>query len=394
MGSRRILRFYRWTLAALAALFLLTVSSGWLLHSIAKTRLERVAGPLAIERFLRPVSPPDNPGPRLLEIASSIDVSEADRDLLSHTLNGGRAAFAANRRLLSALLEKNREALQAARSLGVDESWLGIDYRERNRVPRDASLQIALARMLYVQGLFALEDRDAAGALDAIRVLGRQAAILENEPGMVIQIYGLTTERYQLRLAVDVLESGLGDPVPLLVPNDLRSRFQEAMVLGAIYSERILDVIAARSGNRFLSRWTARFMGAGFFNRYRIYHQAFNRDYAWIRQRLSGDPKSRHWQVWRAGGLDPDILARYKATAASRSLVRACQAAREACPSGCTVRTTDGAEYLRLFGNRDRFPAPQECTVRINSPGSLPRTGPALPGRSPGTTTARSAPTP
>lgn len=363
MGSRRILRLYLWTLAALVALFLLASSSAWILHAVAKARLERVVGPLKIERFQRPSPPPDNPGRQLPEIASSLDVSDADRDLLSETVNGGRL----DRPQLEELLRRNRAPLLTARSLGSGDAWLGIDYRERNWLPRDTSLQIALARMLYIQGLFALENRNAAGALDAIRVLGRHAAILENEPGMVIQAFGMTAERYQLRLAVAFLESGLGEPGPaaLLVRNDLRSRFRDAMALGAISSERTLDLIAERSGNWFPSRWTARFMGAGFFDRYRLYDQSFGRDYAWIRRRLQSDPKSRHREVWRAGGLDPDILARYKATTASRELVRACEAARKTCEGVCTVHARDGEEYLRLFGNRERFPAPQECKLRI-----------------------------
>lgn len=372
MGSRRILRLYLWTLAALAALFFLTLSSGWVLHAIAKARLERISGPLEIERFLHPSPPPDNPGSQLLRIAGSLDISEADRDLLSETVNDGHL----HRSRLEELLEKNREPLQEARSLGPGEARLGIDYRERRWFPRDASLQIVLARMLYVQGLLALEDRDAAGTLDAIRVLGRQAATLESEPGMMIQVFGMTAERYQLRLAVAFLESGLdegGSPASLLVSNDLRNRFRDAMVLGAISSERTLDLIAERSGNRFLSRWTARFIGAGFLDRYRLYYQSFDQDYAWIRRRLQSDPKSRHREVWRADGLDPDILARYKATAASRELVRACEAARKTCMGACTVHAQDGEEYLRLFGNRERFPSPQECKPRPPAPaGSAP----------------------
>jgi hypothetical protein len=402
MGSRpRIPRFYVWTLAALAALFLLTVSSGWILHGIAKARLEEAAGPLDVERFVRPAPPPGSPGARLLAVIASLDVSEADRDLLSETVNGGRSALLANRSRLTALLEKNRESLQSAHSLGPGESWLGIDYRERNWLPRDTYLQISLARMLYLQGLLALEDRNSAGVLDAIRSLGRQAAILENEPGMVIQVFALTIEKYQLRLAVSCLESGLGEPgtpapASLLVANDLRRRYRDAMVLGAISSQRLLDSLAERSGGWFLTRWTARFMGAGFLDRYRLYYQSYDRDYAWIQRRLSADPGSRRTfqEVWRSGGLDPDVLARYKAVAASRALVRACQAARATCTGGCTLRAADGEEYLRLFGPRERFPAPQTCTLRINSSGSPPRTGPALPDRSPETTTAPSAPAP
>ena len=377
MGSRRrrIPRFYLWTLSALAALFLLTVSSGWVLHAIARARLERVAGPLEIERFLRPAPPPDSPGAQLLRVIASLDVSETDRDLLSETVNGGRSALLSNRLRLAVLLEKNRQPIQAVRSLGEEESWLGIDYRERNWLPRDTYLQISLARILYLQGLLALEERDSAAALDAIRSLGRQAAILENEPGLVIQVFALTVERYQLRLAVAFLENGLGEPgspapASLLVSNDLRRRYQDAMVLGAVSSQRILDSIAERSGGWFLSRWTARFMGAGFFDRYRLYYQSYDRDYAWIRQYLDEDSGSRRsfQEVWRSGGLDPDILARYKATAASRMLVRTCQAARETCASVCTLHTVDGEEYLRLFGRRERFPAaPQTCTARINS---------------------------
>lgn len=367
---RRIPRFYLWTLAGLAALFLLTVSSGWILHAVAKVRLERVAGPLDIERFLRPAPPPGSPGAQLLAVIASLDISEADRDLLSETINGGRSALLSNRPKLAALLEKNREALQTARSLGPGESWLGIDYRERNWLPRDSYLQISLARMLYLQGLLALEDRNSAGALDAIRSLGRQAAILENEPGLVIQVFALTVEKYQLRLAISYLESGLGEPgsptpASLLVSNDLRRRYRDAMVLGAISSQRLLDSLAERSGGWFLTRWTARFMGAGFFDQYRLYLQSYDRDYAWIQQRLRTAPDSRRsfQEVWRSGGLDPDILARYKAVSASRALVRACQAARETCSGDCILRAEGGEEYLRLFGSRERFPAPQECTV-------------------------------
>lgn len=378
----------------------------FLVYFLAKGRLERVAGPLDPGRFDAPSLPAGNAGAGLQKAARQLALSPDERNFLTTTVKRGPAALRAQRPQLAPLLELNQEALRAASSLPPGAARLRIAYTARNWVPPDLSLQLPLTQLLYVQGALALDADDAAGALAAVRSLGRQAEILEGEPGLIVQLYGFTAEKYQLQLAAALLETGAADPGPFVLSNDLCHSYRDAITLQAASLDRALwagmgDTARQAQGKGFGAQlmanglqWTGPLLGATAFNRYRIYLQGCDRDYGWIEKHLVSHPKdstvtvSTNVQLDKMAGPDyPNVVARYRAAAGSRALILACRQARatlqaggtcdaigktlrgsrleaSAGPSGCVLRVVDGKDYLRLFVPSGATAFPQEAVLR------------------------------
>lgn len=370
----------------------------FLVYFLAKGRLERVAGPLDAGRFEPPDLPAGNAGAGLQKAARQLALSPDERNFLTTTVKRGPAALQVQRPQLAPLLELNQEALRAASSLPSGPARLRIAYTARNWVPPDLSLQLPLTQLLYVRGALALDDGDVAGALAAVRSLGRQAEILEGEPGLIVQLYGFTAEKYQLQLATALLETGAADPTPFVLSNDLCHQYRDAITLQAVSLDRALwagmDDTARQAkglGAQLKAnglQWTGPLLGATAFNRYRLYLQGCDRDYGWIEKHLVDQPVSQTAKIGKTAGPDyPNVVARYRAAAGSRALVRACQQARStlqaggtceaigktlrgsrleasAGPSGCVLRVVDGKDYLRLFVPSGATAFPQECDLK------------------------------
>ncbi|HEY4592444.1 MAG TPA: hypothetical protein VIJ61_08560 [Thermoanaerobaculia bacterium] len=368
-----------------------------LIYELAKNRLERVTGPLEASRFDPPSLPAGNAGDRLRGAAQMLAFSPDERNLLAATVKGGPAALRAQRQPLAPLLERNQDALRLASSLPPGAARLKIAYEARNWAPRDLSLQLPLTQLLYAQGALAFDDGDAAGTLAAVRSLGRQAEILEGEPGLIIQLYGFTAEKYQLQLATALLETGAADPTPFVLSNDLCRQYRDAITLQAAGLDRALwdgmsDAGRQAQGKGFLAhlkaislQWTGPLLGATAFNRYRLYLQACDRDYSWIEKHLVNQTVSQTVKIDKMAGPDyPNVVARYRAAAGSRALIRESQKARATLqaggtcdqiektlrgsrleasegPSGCALRVADGKDYLRLFAPAGATAFPQEC---------------------------------
>jgi hypothetical protein len=400
-------RRLRWVIAlSVIVLAVGTLLFPFLSYFRAKSRLEQVAGPLDAGRFNPPNLPAGNAGAELRRAALRLDLSPDERNFLTTTVKRGPDALRAQRQQLMPLLERNQEALGAAAALTPGAARLRIDYTAKNWVPPDLSLQLPLTQMLYTRGALAFDDGDTAGALAAVRSLGRQAEILEGEPGLLLQLYGFTAEKYQLQLAVALLETGAADPSPFLLSNDLCHQYRDAITLQAAGLDRALwagmDETARQARGKGLLahlkadglQWTGPLLGATAFNRYRLYLQACDRDYGWIEKHLVNHPGdstvtvSTNVQVGKMAGPDyPNVVARYRAAAGSRTLIRASQQARATLqaggtcdqigktlrnsrleasggPSGCVLRVVDGKDYLRLFVPSGATAFPQEAVVK------------------------------
>jgi hypothetical protein len=399
-------RWLRWGIALAAILLVGALFFPTLIYELAKNRLERITGPLEASRFDPPSLPAGNAGDRLRGAAQLLAFSPDERNLLAATVKGGPAALRAQRQPLAPLLERNQEALRLASSLPPGAARLKIAYEARNWAPRDLSLQLPLTQLLYAQGALAFADGDAAGTLAAVRSLGRQAEILEGEPGLIIQLYGFAAEKYQLQLAVALLETGAADPTPFVLSNDLCRQYRDAITLQAAGLDRALwagldDTAREAQGKGFLAhlkasslQWTGPLLGATAFNRYRLYLQACSRDFGWIDKHLVDHPGdgtvtvSTNVQIDKKVGPDyPDVVARYRAAEGSRALIRAGRQARDTLraggtcdaigktlresrleasvgPSGCVLRVVDGKDYLRLFAPAGATAFPQECVLK------------------------------
>ncbi|MFL6196344.1 MAG: hypothetical protein ACJ75H_19340, partial [Thermoanaerobaculia bacterium] len=287
-------------LLTLLALLLLAFFLPTLLNARAMKRLEKEAGPLRVERFLRQGVPADNPGSRLLAIGKALDIPPAGHELLRRASRSD-LDVAAERPRIAGLLAKNAEILQQARSIGSGPSSLNIDYAVWDARLPNLLHQMDLARLLYLQGRLALADGDAPGVLDVARSLGRQAEVLESEPLMVVQILGLFSERLQLQLLQRLAEEGPGPASGfegLFVANDLRERYRETISLEAFNFIRAVDAMVERLGRprpqdqrgdkavrSYVSVAGSRargLMGYRALNRYRLYLDAFDQDYATI----------------------------------------------------------------------------------------------------------------
>jgi hypothetical protein len=400
-------RWLRWVIALSALLLAAGVLLlPFLVYLLAKSRLERVAGPLDAGRFNPPNLPAGNAGAGLQKTARQLLLSPDERSFLTTTVKRGPAALRAQRQPLTSLLERNQEALRAASSLAPGAARLRIDYTAKNWVPPDLPLQLPLTQLLYARGALALDGGDAAGALAAVRSLGRQAEVLEGEPGLILQLYGFTAEKYQLQLAEALLETGAADPSPFVLSNDLCHQYRDAITLQAAGLDRAIwegmdDTARRARGKGLLAQlganwlqWSGPFLGATAFNNYRLYLQACGRDYGWIETHLVSQPGnsavtvSTTVKLGKAPGPDyPDVVARYRAAIGSRALVLACQRARATLqaggtcgaigkslrgtrleagegPSGCVLRVVDGRDYLRLFVPSGATAFPQECVLR------------------------------
>lgn len=395
-------RWLRWGIALAAILLVGALLLPTLIYELAKNRLERVTGPLEASRFDPPSLPAGNAGEGLREAARQLAFSPDERSFLTVTIKGGPAALRAQRQRLATLLELNQDALRLASSLPPDAARLKIAYEAKNWTPPDLSLQLPLTQLLYAQGALALGDGDAATTLAAVRGLGRQAEILEGEPGLIIQLYGFAAEKYQLQLATALLETGAADPTPFVLSNDLCRQYRDAIILQAIGLDRGLwagmeEASRDAQGQGSLARlkalglqWTGPLVGAEAFNRYRLYFQACDRDYGWIERHLENQTVNVHVTLGKGkipGPDYPNVVARYRAAAGSRALIRESQKARatlqaggtcdqigktlrgsrleaSAGPSGCVLRVADGQEYLRHFAPSGATAFPQECVLK------------------------------
>jgi hypothetical protein len=399
-------RWLRRGIGLAVLLFIGALLFPFLLYTLAKSRLERVTGPLEPSRFDPPSLPAGNAGDGLREAAHQLAFSPDEKNLLTTTVKGGPVALRAQRQQLAPLLARNQDALRLASSLPPGPARLKIAYEARNWAPRDLSLQLPLTQLLYARGALAFDDGDAAGTLAAVRSLGRQAEILEGEPGLIIQLYGFTAEKYQLQLAAALLETGAADPTPFVLSNDLCHQYRDAITVQAASLDRALwagldDTMREAQGKGFLAhlkanglQWSGPFLGATAFNRYRLYLQGCDRDYGWIEKHLVSHPGdstvtvSTTVQVGKTAGPDyPNVVARYRAAAGSRALIRESQKARATLqaggtcdqigktlrgsrleasegPSGCVLRVADGKDYLRLFVPSGATVFPQECVLK------------------------------
>jgi hypothetical protein len=375
-------------LPALLLVIALTLPS--LLHHSAQKELEKWVGPLGGEHFVRPQAPQSAPGPRLLTAARRIQLSDRERDLLKKSARAGLSGARANRSALVPLIEKHRESLDQAYALEAGASSLNIDYAARD-VDFPNLLQARdLAQMTYLEGLFAAADGNRDGVLRSTQSLGRQAALLEEEPELFIQVIGLSIEKLQLDLLIRWIGEPTAEgpnPAPLLLSNDLRARYLEALSLSAMHSDTALRSILERKPYKFLGgQAVADALMAAAFERDRKFAEAYDQDYASMKKELSkGSDKMGLWEkTGTIAGLNlTDLPALYRATAASRTLVKTCLAVRfsgRPCqdeaniravhkPDGsCTLQTADGQDYLRLFVKEDNRPVPQECSIQ----GALP----------------------
>ncbi len=391
-------RRLRWVIALSVVVLAGVLLFPFLVYFLAKGRLERVAGPLDAGRFEPPDLPAGNAGAGLQKAARQLALSPDERNFLTTTVKRGPAALQVQRPQLAPLLELNQEALRAASSLPPGPARMRIAYTARNWVPPDLSLQLPLTQLLYVRGALALDDGDVAGALATVRSLGRQAEILEGEPGLIVQLYGFTAEKYQLQLATALLETGAADPTPFVLSNDLCHQYRDAITLQAVSLDRALwagmDDTARQAkglGAQLKAnglQWTGPLLGATAFNRYRLYLQGCDRDYGWIEKHLVDQPVSQTAKIGKMAGPDyPNVVARYRAAAGSRALIRACRQARSTLqaggtceaigktlresrleasegPSGCVLRVVDGKDYLRLFVPSGATAFPQECDLK------------------------------
>ncbi|MFL6195409.1 MAG: hypothetical protein ACJ75H_14625, partial [Thermoanaerobaculia bacterium] len=112
-------------------------------------------------------------------------------------------------------------------------------------------------------------------------------------------------------------------------------------------------------------------MGYRALNRYRLYLDAFDQDYAAIAA-LGKNPRPGLFEspFTQLGPDYSEVPARYRAVKAARALIRQCLAVRfegAPCPSPaadgrCLLKTPDGAELARWFPRREPV-IPQECAV-------------------------------
>jgi hypothetical protein len=412
----------------------------WLLYGFEHARLEREAGPLRLERFARPGMPPGNPAAWWLEAGARVRLAGTELKDVGDAARGGISAIRAKRPQFAVLLERNREALHRVLALEDGPSSLNLDYTLPEPKFPNLFPQLLLARLLYLQGSFALEDGDEAGAAAAAQSLGIQAAILQREPTNLTQRMGLYSEKLQLYLLRGIAQeaptgrdSGAGR---LLLTTDLRSQYRANVTWSAVSFLQGIDKMLAEPdpelqkgstledqvGNafgRFVERWTGTGLAATAIGRFRLYLQAYDRDYAWMDQELAKDPKEMG-TLEKLGNIgcikDFDLPAIYRATAAARLVIGACLEVRSASlscqeagrltagqarlqsirkPDGsCVLRTVDGKDYLRFFKPERGNTIPQDCTVFSAPPESPPRTAPEPADRTPGTAMARSAPAP
>ena len=185
-----------------------------------------------------------------------------------------------------------------------------------------------------------------------------------------------------------------------MLSNDLCRQYRDAITLQAASLDRALwagldDTAMEARGKGFLAhlkanwlQWTGPLLGATAFNRYRLYLQACDRDYGWIEKHLLSQTISTTVTVEKKAGPDyPNVVARYRAAAGSRALIRESQKARATLraggtceairktlrgsriaageePSGCVLRLADGKDYLRLFAPAGATAFPQECVLK------------------------------
>jgi hypothetical protein len=380
--------------AALFALVLaIAVALPWLLGRTAQARLEKAVGPLRAERFMLPAAPPGAPGPRLLAALRTVWVSKAEKELLGRSARAGFPGALAERSRLTALLAQQEDALGEVCALDAGASSLNIDYTAEDVQFPNFLPALHVARLVYLRGLLAAADRDPAGLASAARCLGREAALLEGEPELFIQLLGLFVEKLQLTLlagqAAGATDLQAWELARSLLSNDLRERYRRAVALSATQLDTGVRALiekqrfdsgggepedwTSRFVGRFVSGWTARALRAAALDRYRLYDQAYDHDYAWMRRELVKEPgKMGLWEkTGKVGGLDDtDLPAIYRATAASRKLVSACLGGSSSGivslgnPDGSrTLRTPDGGDYLKLFAPQS-LPIPQECKAR------------------------------
>jgi hypothetical protein len=309
---------------------------------------------------------------------------------LKKSARAGLSGARANRSALVPLIEKHRASLDQVYALEAGASSLNIDYAARDVDFPSLLKERDLAQMTYLEGLFAADDGNRNGVLRSAQSLGRQAALLEEEPELFIQVIGLSIEKLQLDLLIRWTGEPTAqgpNPAPLLLSNDLRARYWEALSLSATHSDTALRSILERKPYKFLGgQAVADALMAAAFDRDRKFAEAYDQDYAAMKKELSkGSDKMGLWEkTGTIAGLNlADLPALYRATAASRTLVKTCLAVRfssRPCQDGeklraahkpdgsCTLQTADGEDYLRLFVKEDNRPIPQECAIQ----GALP----------------------
>src|SRR5262249_48402673 len=156
-ASRRRL----WRVIALVVILLAgALLFPFLVYFLAKSRLERVTGPLEAGRFNPPNLPAGNAGAGLRKAALQLALSPDERSFLTKTVKGGPATLRAQRQQLAPLLELNQDALGLASSLPPGAARLKIAYDAKNWAPPDLSLQLPLTQLLYARGALALDDGD------------------------------------------------------------------------------------------------------------------------------------------------------------------------------------------------------------------------------------------
>lgn len=408
-APRKRRRLYRSLALLLVLLIGGAIALPWLLYHFEHRQFEREAGPLRSARFARPKLPPGNPAARLLQAAALVRLVDTENKDVGDGARRGYSKIRANRAQYAVLLERNREALRLALALGGGPSALNIDYAALDPPIPDLFRQVQLARLVYIQGLFALEGHDEAGVAAAARSLGLQATVLQRETAELTQRFGLYEERLQLSLLQSfVQEAPAGGDAGLerlLLSSDLRGQYRATITLSAAYFIRSMDRLiahpdpnlekastpedeVANAMGRAAGRWTTKGLAATALGRYRLYFRAYDEDYAWIDRELGKDPKemSTFEKLGNIGCIRDDTFpALFRATAASRVLMANCLAVHAgslACeeankvsrngvhlrssrrPDGtCVVRTADGKEFLRFFRSETSDPVPQDCSV-------------------------------
>jgi len=395
--------------ATLVTALALLLALPWILYRVAHARLEQAAGPLRLARFNLPRMPPDSPGPRLLAASGRLRLSDPESGFLARTARAGLPGARAERSRLPALFAANREALDQIYALDAGPSSLNIDYAQPDVQTPKLFPELCLARMVYLEGLLDLEDRNAAGVARAVQSLGRQAALLEEEPDSFIQLMGLHIEKLQLeflvRWAGDPAASSDAGLSALLLSNDLRQRYRVTIAqLATTFDLEVRDMLdkqgsdldkehpderVSNAAGNYDGWWVGTALQASALDRYRLFLGAYDQEYAWMSRELDKDPKKMGlWEKsGRVGGITDSYLpAMYRATAASRILLNTCvevRAARLACeavPAGhaglratrkpdgsCLLETVDGREYIKLFTEGKPNPIPQECTASFSS---------------------------
>ncbi|HEY6323791.1 MAG TPA: hypothetical protein VJA16_19795, partial [Thermoanaerobaculia bacterium] len=416
--------------AALAAATVIGAGIAWfsgaLRYASARSRAESQLGSLGLASFLegakampmRERADLPNAAFTLFAAASMAEISPTDRKLLRDALRDPWGTVSSQPSQARELLSRHAPSLAGANE-ALSEPWCDALIEYEKPVPPLTNLrpQFDLAALLLVDGMLALHEQNRADLLRAIRVLGREAACLEDEAEPSFLLTGMAVERLQHRLIAAAVER------PLLAPPDLAAVATSlpSSDLDRSYRKRLRLRAARIAANHDLRqslprrwlRWAALRVATSHEQAAELERQvALSRALEWPAERLAHElapgPPS-FWQRLRPGLPRDDLREALKVrlTAASRGLARLALAMRSEMLGGsdclaawaplepwrrlltgvvdarmragtdgsCDLADSDAAAYSSLG------PTAAVLHVRLPAPGAPPRsTLPLRPG--------------